>query len=133
MLRCACDMQNGHGGLPRERLFRRQLGLSALSVLSVASIELASSSTSSSALRTRANRFTLNSTCSRVCRLRKPLASKRARSRCVSAFFRSAAASAFALACALSRVYLSFARAAASIFFAFLRPSFSLPPTHASR
>eukprot|EP00965_Chrysotila_dentata_P012571 414029-Pleurochrysis_carterae.AAC.1 len=41
MLRCACGMQNGHGGLPRERLFSRQLGLSALSALSVASIELA--------------------------------------------------------------------------------------------
>eukprot|EP00965_Chrysotila_dentata_P116114 3838481-Pleurochrysis_carterae.AAC.1 len=41
MLRAASGMQNGHYSLPRERLFRRPLGLSALSALSMASIELA--------------------------------------------------------------------------------------------
>eukprot|EP00965_Chrysotila_dentata_P126385 4177540-Pleurochrysis_carterae.AAC.1 len=82
-----------------------------------------SSSTSSSALRTRASLFTLHHSCSRVSRLRKPLARARAKSRCASAFFRSAAASAFAFACASSSVCFTLARAAASIFLRISAPS----------
>eukprot|EP00965_Chrysotila_dentata_P254083 6211754-Pleurochrysis_carterae.AAC.1 len=70
--------------------------------------------TRASALRARPSRFWLHS-CSRVSRLRKPLARARAWSRCASAFFRSAATSAFALTSASFRVCLTLARAAASI------------------
>eukprot|EP00965_Chrysotila_dentata_P047330 1570683-Pleurochrysis_carterae.AAC.1 len=62
--------------------------------------------------------------CLRVSRLRKPLARARATSRCASAFFKSAAANAFALASASSRVCLMLARAAAAIFLRISVPAF---------